>query len=220
MSEINPNEVDADLDRSNVVEESKTAGHGRRFVSKHGRFQIKANPTMEPMQAGTELAGDFDVAALAESVGEHTAREKVEEMMQALAPGISSVMLFGELEGGMSLAHIWFGPNLPLFSHSHPKYGDCLYYVAAGAIFLGRRRLGPGSTFFIPNGQPYKYSAGPHGAEVLEFRAGGGEANQPGMKIEERSLDAIQSIIDRAKANQPLWKCPKQIGDTGHEKPT
>ena len=57
----------------------------------------------------------------------------------------------------MNLVHVWFGPNLPLFRHSHPRYGDCLYYVVAGEIILGRRHLGPGSGFFVPNGMPYKY---------------------------------------------------------------
>ena len=61
---------------------------------------------------------------------------------------------------------------------------------------------------------PYKYKAGPAGVEVLEFRAGGGDADAPGMKLDEHSLDAIQRIIDGAKANQPDWELPDNVGDT------
>jgi len=207
MSEVEQNASDVEAGR-------------KRYVSKRGRFEIKANPAMQPtMKGGNELTTEFDVTALAETVGEEAARQKVEEMMQAVAPGISENVLFSQnTDGGMSLVHIWFGPNLPLFRHSHPWYGDCLYYVAAGEIIMGRRHLGPGSVFFIPNGHPYKYSAGPEGAEVLEFRAGGGEPNQPKMRIDERTLSSVQSIIDTAKANQPRWKRPDGFGDTGHVK--
>ena len=114
----------------------------------------------------------------------------------------------------MSLVHVWVGPNFPLFRHSHPKYGDCLYYVVAGEVILGRRRLGPGSGFFVPNGMPYKYTAGPAGVEVLEFRAGGGEPSAPGMKLDEHSLDSIQNIIDGANEHVDEGQVPERIGDT------
>ena len=61
---------------------------------------------------------------------------------------------------------------------------------------------------------PYKYTAGPAGVEVLEFRAGGGEAGAPGMKLDEHSLDSIQRIIDRADEHRDTWKLPEHIGDT------
>ena len=114
----------------------------------------------------------------------------------------------------MSLAHVWFGANYPLFRHSHPRYGDCLYYVVAGEITMGNRTLGRGSTIFVPNGQPYKYTAGPAGVELLEFRAGGGDSMAPGLKIDETSLEGIQQIIDTAYENDSLWQAPERMGDT------
>ena len=86
--------------------------------------------------------------------------------------------------------------------------------MVAGEIILGRRRLGPGSGFFVPNGMPYKYKAGPAGVEVLEFRAGGGDGDAPGMKLDEHSLAAIDRIIDGAREQQDGWQLPENIGDT------
>ena len=114
----------------------------------------------------------------------------------------------------MNLVHVWFGPNFELFRHSPPKYGDCLYYVVAGELTLGKRKLGPGSTFFLPNGMPYKYTAGPAGVELLEFRGGGGVDAAPGMRLDELSLDAIDKLVDCYDEHRDNWKAPENIGDT------
>ncbi len=79
---------------------------------------------------------------------------------------------------------------------------------------MGGRRLRAGSTFFVPNGQPYKYTAGPAGVELLEFRAGGGDPDAPGMKLDEHSIDSIQKIIDGSYENEDSWQVPERIGDT------
>ena len=50
--------------------------------------------------------------------------------------------------------------------------------------------------------------------ELLEFRAGGGDAEAPGMKFDEHSLDAVQNLIDRANEARPGWKRPEKFGDT------
>ena len=136
-------------------------------------------------------------------------------MVQAFIPGTSTTPLFAQRgPGGMSLVHVWFGPNFPLFRHSHPRFGDCLYYVIAGEITMGGRTLRAGSTFFVPNGQPYKYTAGPAGVELLEFRAGGGDSDAPGMKLDESSIDSIQKIIDGSYENEEQWQVPERFGDT------
>jgi quercetin dioxygenase-like cupin family protein len=75
----------------------------------------------------------------------------------------------GEPETRMMLGLVRMAAYKPLPSHSHD--GDCLYYVAAGEIHLGQKVLRSGDGFFVPGGVPYKYAAGPNGAEVLEFRA-------------------------------------------------
>lgn len=197
------------------------AGKGVKVrESERGPFAIWENPEMgqayELDQALAEqVAEGFDISALAEKFGETPARERLVDMLKAIGPGVSTTMLFSQPgPNGMSLAHVWFGADFPLFRHSHPRFGDCLYYVIAGEIIIGRRRLGPGSGFFVPNGMPYKYTAGPAGVELLEFRAGGGDAEAPGMKFDELSLDAVQNLIDRAKDARPGWKRPERIGDT------
>ena len=48
-------------------------------------------------------------------------------MIESIAPGVSENVLFWQGgDNGMSLVHVRFGPNMPLFRHSHPKNGDCL----------------------------------------------------------------------------------------------
>lgn len=191
----------------------------RGYVSERGPFKINENPKVNqpnPEAPMDESAiGDYFVHdKLAEKYGEAATREKIVEMAKAFRGGAATTPLFSQGgPNGMSLVHAWFGPNFELFRHSHPRYGDCLYYVVAGELILGKRRLGPGSTFFLPNGMPYKYTAGPAGVEVLEFRAGGGVDEAPGMCLDELSLDAIDKLVDCYRTNRHLWQAPENIGD-------
>jgi quercetin dioxygenase-like cupin family protein len=73
--------------------------------------------------------------------------------------------------GGFSLSYAWFKSGFPLPRHSHDT--DCLYYVLAGTLKMGRETLEAGDGFFIGGGTPYTYTPGPEGVEVLEFRSGG-----------------------------------------------
>lgn len=192
----------------------------RGYVSERGPFQINENPKVKQPNPDAPINEDgicnyFHHEALAEKYGEEATREKIVAMTKAFRGGAASTPLFGQGgPNGMNLVHVWFGPNFELFRHSHPKYGDCLYYVVAGELTLGKRRLGPGSTFFLPNGMPYKYTAGPAGVELLEFRAGGGVPAAPGMCLDELSLDAIDKLVDCYDANRDSWKAPENIGDT------
>ena len=193
----------------------------RRFVSERGQFEISANPAITtPSSRGTpdrpQILEIFEHSGLAEKYGEGPVQEKILEMAEALSGGIISTRLFAQevSPNGMHLSHVWFGPNFPLFRHSHPRFGDCLYYVVAGEISLGRRKLRAGSVIFLPSGMPYKFKAGPAGAEVLEFRAGGGDESAPPVRLEEHSLDSIQQLIDEGKAHRHEWKAPQRIGDT------
>lgn len=193
---------------------------GKQGASERGGFAIVENPPINPSYDPESVdvdtvADQFEYSALAAKYGEQPVRQKIGEMIRAYGKGTSVTPLFWQGgEKGMSLVHAWFGPNFPLFRHSHPAYGDCLYYVVAGEAILGKRRLKAGSTFFIPNGMPYKYRAGPAGVEVLEFRAGDGEPGAPGMQLHEHSLDAIQRLIDAADQNRPNWEAPTRIGET------
>ena len=190
----------------------------RGYVSERGPFKINENPAINTPTLSDKLNEDhvakaFDYSVMAEKYGEDTVREKVVEMAKSFSEGTNTTLLFGQGgPNGMSLAHVWFGANFSLFRHSHPQYGDCLYYMIAGEISLGKRKLGPGSTFFLPNGMPYKYTAGPAGVELLEFWAGGGVKDAPGLSLDELSLDALDKLIEGYKANKDKWQQPEKIG--------
>jgi hypothetical protein len=117
----------------------------------------------------------------------------------------------------MSLVHAWFGPHFPLFRHSHPRFGDCLYYIVAGSAVLGSRVLKPGDGFFVPNGMPYKYRAGPEGVEILEFRAGGGIEDGAVLKLHESSVESIERITAAATELHDQWtQPPAHVADTAN----
>ncbi len=194
----------------------------RKHVSERGPFQLFENPPMNPpltadIVKGSDLIREFDISPLADKYGEQTAQDKVVEMLDSLSGGVSMTELsVQDHPNGMSLVHAWFGANLEMYRHSHPRYGDCIYYVVAGELLVGQRRLGPGSGFFLPAGQPYKFSAGPEGVEILEFRADGlGDPADADTKIEERSLEDLQRIVDNSNANRHLWKLPAGFGTSG-----
>ena len=199
---------------------------GKRYISERGPFSIQANHQMKPtIPLGTfegkkHVAENWDISRLLDDCdNKEKICEMLGEMLELAASGSSEHRLqMQEGENGMRLAHVWFGPNFHLFRHSHPL-GDCTYYVAAGELTMGKRRLKAGSTIFVPNEMPYKFVAGPDGVEVLEFRSGGSIPGKPKMKIEETSLASIQKIIDDYRANQHLWKIPPNFSDTGHVKP-
>lgn len=192
----------------------------RGYVSERGPFAINENPKVNQPNPDAPINEEgickyFEHEALTEKYGEQATREKIVKMAEAFRGGAATTPLFGQSgPNGMNLVHVWFGPNFELFRHSHPKYGDCLYYVVAGELSLGKRKLGAGSTFFLPNGMPYKYTAGPAGVELLEFRAGGGVNEAPGMRLDELSLDAIDKLVDCYDNNRDNWKAPENIGDT------
>lgn len=119
----------------------------------------------------------------------------------AMAEGGRVKVLYrqSEEEGGFSLVYAWFKPHYTLPRHSHSA--DCMYYVVSGSAVLGSQILGPGDGFFVPSGAPYKYSAGPDGVEVLEFR----HARSFDMQISEGS-DGFATILAAAAENLPLWK--------------
>ena len=192
------------------------------------RFEIFANPEMNERYTWqradwSQATANWEMSDLIEKYGDGEVRDKMTEVLKSYAGGMVITGLFAE--GGMenrgkrprrgcSLTHIWVGPGFPLFRHSHPGSGDCLYYVTNGELIVGRRHLGPGSGFFIPAGMPYKYTGGPNGAELLEFHPGGGDPDQPGLKVDERTMDSMQRLIDDANENRHRWKRPKRIGDT------
>lgn len=206
--------IDADIE----------AARGGRWQSVRGRFKIFRAP---PIKRRRPLPDDYDTSAIVDGFDyrhmldhddEADIREAIGDMAKVLNAGITETLLFAQGgPDGMSLAHVWFGANLPLFRHSHPRYGDCLYYVLQGEAHLGSQVLGPGDGFFVPNGMPYKYTAGPNGVEVLEYRAGGGIDGAPGMVMNEPSVAAIRRLIETAAVHKDTWvdASPERVGESG-----
>ena len=215
------------MQAAKVEEDSKIKNNGKKETkthsSKRGEFQIWETPDLTPPAVIEDIQDvdpavigkTFEFAALADKFGHDPAQEKISDLVKASASGTSStVLLWQEPPNGMSLVHVWFGANFPLFRHSHPAYGDCLYYVINGELIMGERHLKAGAGMFVPNGHPYRFTAGPAGVELLEFRSGGGVKEAAGLKMEEKSLDAIQKLIDEHHVQRPKWNQPAKIGDT------
>jgi hypothetical protein len=191
--------------------------------SPRGGFKIFTAPELQRPPAPEELTDEdvrgaleyFECADLVDDDhDEDDVRSAVGEMIRAISPGNIVNFLFDQGgENGMSLVHAWFGPNFPLFRHSHPRFGDCLYYIVAGSAILGSQVLNPGDGFFVPNGMAYKYRGGPDGVEVLEFRAGGGVEGAAAIRLQEASVDSIRRITASATELRSQWaNPPRRIG--------
>ena len=196
-------------DATDVTQDLEEQG---RFRSARGRFKIFKAPKIKRRR---QIPEDFDTSAIVDGFDysplladndEADVRTKLDGMIRAINPGVSETLLFSQKgPQGMSLVHVWFGANMPLFRHSHPRFGDCLYYIITGEVRLGSQVLGAGDGVFIPNEMPYKYTAGPEGVQLLEFRAGDGIKGAPGMLLNEPSLDSMQQIIDVSNAQHDTW---------------
>ena len=131
-------------------------------------------------------------------------------MSQSTQDGFARLIDAGLTEGnlvkilfeapGFSLAYVWFKPHFPLPRHSHKQ--DCLYYIVAGSIKLGKEWLGAGDGFFLPSGTPYTYAVGEEGVQLLEIRHCG--------EIDYRSFGHTTAWWDRAekaiRENRAAWQ--------------
>lgn len=100
---------------------------------------------------------------------------------------------------GMSLARLRLKSGFPLPLHTHDC--DCLYYIVAGSIQLGSETLEAGDGFFVGSEVPYGYTAGPEGAEVIEFRA----ADSFNIRIRDKPVSAWEKDAERILAAQERW---------------
>ncbi len=180
------------------------------------------SPKMAPV---TSTPDDIDDAELGARIAAPALRAKYDEaevnetlgrMIKSGSGGaaVTPLVLQKTAEGnGMFLVHAWFGPNSKVAGHSHPAYGDCLYYVVAGEAIMGTKRLRAGATFFVPEGKSYSVNAGPAGLEFLEFRCGGPNPDEPLIRFEETSLDSVRRCIEANEAHKSEWKKPDHIND-------
>ena len=100
---------------------------------------------------------------------------------------------------GFSLTHAWFKSGFPLPLHTHNS--DCLYYIVAGSLQLGTDTLGPGDGFFLDAGKAYRYTPGPDGVEVLEFRT----QEDFDIKFLAKTLPAWQKISGVISERRSVW---------------
>jgi hypothetical protein len=117
--------------------------------------------------------------------------------------GSAQAKLFVDPDGTedhcLSLLWLKLGSNYQLPRHSHT--GDCLYYVVAGEVHLGNRTISAGEGFFAPSEAPYAYTAGPEGAEVLEFRSTG----RPIESQIHESPTGWKRILKGVRVNSGRW---------------
>jgi hypothetical protein len=141
-------------------------------------------------------------------MGEYTgmtevSRNGLAKLREAGLPdGIEAKVLY---DGpGFNLAYGWIKSGFPVFRHSHGP--DCLYQVIGGELHLGDQVLKKGDGFFVPAGAPYAFTAGPEGAEFIEFRHEAChhthvQANNPAFW--EKALELVT-------ANHERWKTEKR----------
>lgn len=114
---------------------------------------------------------------------------------------------------GMSLARLWLKSGFPLPLHTHDC--DCLYYVVAGSIVLGSQTLVAGDGFYVGSEVPYAYSAGPEGAEVIEFRTTDTFnirlKDKPEAAWEKTASQMIESRARWASEAPPVRKMPEKV---------
>ena len=140
---------------------------------------------------------------------DETAHMEVAGMNPEFEAGIAKALEAGFAEGnivktlfsrpGFSLTYAWFKSGFPLPLHTHDA--DCLYYIVAGSLQLGTDTLGAGDGFFLPANKAYRYTPGPNGVEVLEFRG------QEDFNIDflAKSMPAWEKIASAVTARKPDW---------------
>lgn len=72
-------------------------------------------------------------------------------------------------ETDLQLFESWVPAGDGAESHAHVE--DEVIYVLEGELHLGRQRLGPGSSIYVPANTLYAFTAGPDGLRFLNFRA-------------------------------------------------
>ena len=138
-------------DATDVTQDLEEQG---RFRSARGRFKIFKAPKIKRRR---QIPEDFDTSAIIDGFDyspllvdndEADVRTKLDGMIRAINPGVSETLLFSQKgPQGMSLVHVWFGANMPLFRHSHPPLRRLLVLHhhrrgPAGFTGVGRRRRG------------------------------------------------------------------------------
>ena len=156
------------------------SGRGIVFFSRDDAVSLDDSEMMTPATIAPEVYRNIDLTPI--------------------AAGSRTMALFqGEGPDGFSLVTASMKPGYRLPRHTHT--GDCLYLVTKGSVLVGRREVTEGSGFLVKSGQPYAYSVGNQGAEVVEFRT----TTSFDMQILDQTVERWKPIVDVAVANQELW---------------
>ena len=145
---------------------------------------------------------ETDFMAIPEMPGEAVAAGGPEIFM-ASAPGTDVRVAIRQTpeEGGFSILHVWFKAGFPVPRHTHDA--DCLYYIVSGSVVMGSQVLRTGDGFFVPNGAPYAYDAGPDGVELLEIRH---DVAQFDIRILESSAAKWAAMGDTIDRQREAWE--------------
>ena len=140
---------------------------------------------------------------------DETAHMELADVTPDLETGIGTALEAGFADGnivktlfsrpGFSLTYAWFKSGFPLPLHTHNV--DCLYYVVAGSLQLGTDTLGPGDGFFVGAGKAYRYTPGPEGVEVLEFRS----EEDFNINFLAKTVPAWEKISKVIADRRPAW---------------
>lgn len=74
-------------------------------------------------------------------------------------------------DGSLHLSELDYQPGATFDLHAHDQ--DEIIYVLRGAMRLGNRTLGPGSSVYIAKDTLYGFAAGEEGLKILVFRSDG-----------------------------------------------
>jgi len=161
-------------------------------------------------QPSAASAAGFEIFRFATAPSlDETSHMEVVGMNPEFEAGIGKALEAGFAEGnvvktlfsrfGFSLTYAWFKSGFPLPLHTHNA--DCLYYIVAGTLQLGAETLGAGDGFFIGADKAYRYTPGPEGVEVLEFRT----EEDFDINFLAKSLPAWEKIAGAVRERRPDW---------------
>ena len=142
--------------------------------------------------------------AVDSNFGAHEELREIATVLSGTDCAISRLLLHQtRVEGGLSIVYLFFKPNFPLFRHMHDV--DSLYVVISGSAvgFMGKETLRPGDIFSVKAGNPYYYTAGPEGVEVLEiFR----DAERVTVIYTDNPDNRLEQAQEAVRANLDTWK--------------
>ena len=100
---------------------------------------------------------------------------------------------------GFGLNYVWLKSGFPLPLHAHDT--DCLYYIIAGSVSLGRKTLGAGDGFFVSANTPYVYKIGADGVEVFEIR----HRQDINTTYQRDDKEYWEKLLNTLRANHENW---------------